>query len=87
MSRGIKDIIEVLKKIEKKNVYINITHSLYGDQNIKCAFQLLNDGERLGFLVGEQEIYINKDAICDIGIKGNLVYFADEVMCIKIRKM
>ena len=87
MSRGIEDLIEVLKKIEGKNVWINITHDLYGDQNIKCAFQLLNDGERLGFLVGEQEIYINKNEICNIGIKGNLVCFADKVMCIKIRNM
>ena len=87
MSRGIKDLIEILKKIEGNNVWINITHDLYGNQNIKCAFQLLNDEERLGFLVGEQEIYINKNEISNIGIKGNLVYFADKVMCIKIRNM
>lgn len=82
-----KDLIKELKKIENKNVWIHITHDLYGNQNIKCAFQLLNDEERLGFLIGEQEIYINKSEICNIGIKGNLVYFADNVMCIKIRDM
>lgn len=87
MSHGIKDLIEILKKIEGNNVWIHITHDLYGNQNIKCAFQLLNDEERLGFLVGEQEIYINKNEISNIGIKGNLVYFADNVMCIKIRDM
>lgn len=82
-----KDLIKELKKIENKNVWIHITHDLYGNQNIKCAFQLLNDEERLGFLIGEQEIYINKSEICNIGIKGNLVYFADDIMCIKIRNM
>jgi hypothetical protein len=87
VSHGIKDLIEILKKIEGNNVWIHITHDLYGNQNIKCAFQLLNDEERLGFLVGEQEIYINKNEISNIGIKGNLVYFADNVMCIKIRDM
>ena len=87
MSSGIKDLTKELKKIERKNVWINITHDLYGDQNIKCAFQLLNDEERLGFLIGEQEIYMNKNEICNSGIKGNLIYFADDIMCIKIRKM
>ena len=87
MSRGIKDLIETLKQIEGENVWIHVTHDLYGNQNIKCAFQLLNDEERLGFLVGEQEIYINKIEICNIGIKGNLIYFADDIMCIKIRNM
>ena len=82
-----KDLIEALKKIERNNVCVDITHKLYGDQNIKCAFRLVNDGERLGFLVGEQEIYINKNEIRDFGIKGKLVYFADEVMCIKIRNV
>lgn len=87
MSHGIKDLIEILKKIEGNNVWIHITHDLYGNQNIKCAFQLYNNEERIGFLVGEQEIYINKNEISNIGIKGNLVYFADNVMCIKIRDM
>ena len=87
MCNGIKDLTKILKKIEGNNVLVNITHTLYGDQNIKCAFRFLNDGKRLGFLVGEQEIYINKNEICNIGIKGNLVCFADKVMCIKIRKM
>lgn len=87
MNHGIKDLIEVLKKIDGDHVCIHITHDLYGNQNLKCAFQLFNNEERLGFLIGEQEIYINKNEICDIGIKGNLVYFADKVMCIKIRNM
>ena len=87
MNHGIKDLIEVLKKIEGENVWINITHDLYGNQNIKCAFQLYDNEERIGFLAGEQEIYIYKKDICNIGIKGNLIYFADKIMCIKIRKM
>ena len=84
---GIKDLIEALKKIEGINVLINIGHKLYGDQNIKCAFHIINDEKRLGFLVNDQEIYIEKEKIKNIGIKGDLYYFADEIMCIKIRKM
>lgn len=84
---GLKEIIEGLKKTEGANVWINIVHELYGDQNLKCAFRLLNNEEHLGFLIGEQEIYIEKNKICNVGIKGELLYFADEIMCIKIRKL
>ena len=87
MTSGVKEIIEKLKKIEGSNVCIHIGNDLYGDQNIKCAFHLLDNEEHLGFLIGEQEIYINKNKICNIGIKGELLYFADEIMCIKIRKL
>lgn len=85
-TNGIK-VIEELKKIVGEHVWVHITHKLYGDQNIKCAFHLLNDEERLGFFVNEQEIYIEKNRIENVGIKENLIYFADELMCIKIRKM
>ena len=86
-TNGIKELIETLKSINGDNVWIHIQHDLYGDQNLKCAFQLLNDEERLGFLSGEQEIYIEKSKIKNIGVQDNLFYFADELMCIKIRKM
>jgi hypothetical protein len=84
---GIKDLIKELKKIELSYVWIHIGNSLYGDQNLKCAFQIVNDEKRLGFLINGQEIYIEKDKICNIGIKGNLYYFADDIMCIKIREL
>lgn len=84
---GIKDLIDELKKINGANVLIHIGHKLYGDQNIKCAFQIVNDEKRLGLLVNGQDIYIEKNKIKDIGIKGNLFYFADKIMCINIRKL
>lgn len=84
---GIKDFIEELKKLELSSVWINIGHKLYGDQNVKCAFQLINDEKRLGFLINNQEIYIEKNKICSSGIKGKLYYFADDIMCIKIRRL
>ena len=84
---GIKEIIKELKKIEGICVKINIDHKLYGSQNLQVALQLINDEERLGFLVNEQEIYIEKNKISNVGAKEELWYFADEVMCIKIRKL
>jgi hypothetical protein len=86
-TNGIKELIEILKNINGTNVWIHIKHDLYGDQNLKCAFQLLSDEERLGFFLGEQEIYIEKNRIKNIGAQDNLFYFADDLMCIKIRKM
>lgn len=82
-----RELIEELVGIEGKNVLINIGHKLYGDQNIKCAFHIINNGEHLGFSVNGQEIYIEKSKICNMGIKENLYYFSDEIMCLKIRKM
>jgi hypothetical protein len=86
-TNGIKDFIETLKNINGENVWVHITHDLYGNQNLKCAFQLLNDEERLGFSIDAQEIYIEKNKIKNIGVQDNLFYFADDLMCIKIRKM
>lgn len=86
-TNGIKELAEKLKKINGENVWIHVAHDLYGGQNLKCAFQLLDNEERLGFLIGEQEIFIEKNKICNIGSQDDLYYFADELMCIKIRKV
>ena len=86
-TNGIKELIKELKKICGESVWIYVSHTLYGDQNLKCAFQLLNDEERLGFLINEHEVYIEKNKIKNVGIKEDLFYFSDELMCIKIRKM
>ena len=86
-TNGIKEFIETLKRINGKNVWIHVAHDLYGNQNLKCAFQLLNDEERLGFSLEEQEIYINKNEIKNVGVQDNLFYFTDDLMCIKIRKV
>ena len=86
-ANGIKEMIEELKKINGKDVCIHMHNDLYGSQNLKCAFQLLSDEERLGFLINDQEIYIEKNKIENIGVQDNLFYFADDLMCIKIRKV
>ena len=84
---NMRELIEKLMGIEGENVWVNIGHKLYGDQNVKCAFHIVNNEEHLGFSINDQRIYIEKDKICQIGIKENLYYFSDEVMCIKIRKL
>lgn len=82
----IDKLIKELKRIEGSNVWIHIGNKLYGDQNIKCAFQIVNNEKHLGFSVNGQKIYIEKNKICYVGIRGKLYYFADDIMCIKIRE-
>ena len=85
--KGVIEFIQILKKIDGKNVKINIKHKLYGDQNLQVALRILDNEERLGFLVNGQEVYIQKNEISDVGAKDGLWYFADKIMCITIREM
>ena len=85
--KGVIEFIQILKKIDGENVKINIKHKLYGDQNLQVALRILDNEERLGFLVNGQEVYIQKNEISDVGAKDGLWYFADKIMCITIRKM
>jgi hypothetical protein len=84
-TKGIKNFTDELKKLNGLNVLINIEHKLYGDQSIKCALQVLNDEERLGFVTNGQEIYIYKDDIRHFGAYCGLYYFADKIMKVEIR--
>ena len=82
-----KEFIYELNKIDKTYVRVYIEHKLYGDQNIKCAFHIINDEERLGFSVNKQDIYIYKKEIINFKLKNGLYYFADQIMSITIRKL
>jgi hypothetical protein len=84
---NMRELIKVLNGIEDKNVYISIGHKLYGDQNVKCAFHIINNEKHLGFSINGQEIYIEKDKVSNIEINKNWYYFSDEIMCLKIRKL
>ena len=83
---NLKLFIDELKKFNGTNVFIKIKHQLYGDQSIQCAFQIVDDEERLGFSVNTQEIFIYKGHICNFGKNDGSYYFADDIMNIEIRK-
>ena len=82
---GIENFVEELKKINGKCVQINITHKLYGDQKIEYDLCVLNDKCRLGFLINEQEIYLNKGGIIDYGVIKGMYFWADKLMRIEIQ--
>jgi hypothetical protein len=86
-TKDIKFFTDELKILSGTNVSIKIEHKLYGNQSIKCALQILNDEERLGFVINYQEIYVYKNEILHFWENDGLYYFADKVMNINIKKV
>jgi hypothetical protein len=82
---GIEKFIEELKKINGKQVKINIAHKLYGSQTIEYGLRVLDDEGRLGFYINEQEIYLNKRDIIDYGMIKGMYFWADKLMKVEIQ--
>ena len=82
---GIEKFIEELKKINGKQVKIDIAHKLYGSQKIEYDLCVLEDEGRLGFFINEQEIYLNKRDILDYGVSRGVYFWADKVMRVEIQ--
>ena len=85
MNTGIRDFITEIKNIEGRRVSIKTAHKLYGNQSIEIDFKIIDDTSRLGFKVKGQAIYIEKSALIDYGIIGNLYYFASDLMRIELK--
>lgn len=85
MNAGLRDFIAELKGIKGEKVNIDILHKLYGDQKVACKLEIIDDASRLGFSINEQEIYIDKETIRGFGIEKGTYYFANELMCIKLK--
>ncbi len=82
---GIKNFAKKLGRLKGKEVKIRISHKLYGIQNIKYNFQLIDDDNRLGFSINGEAIYIKKNEICNFGAIDNMYYFADKLMRIELQ--
>ena len=82
---GIEKFIEELKKINGKQVKIDIAHKLYGSQKIEYDLCVLEDEGRLGFSINEQEIYLNKRDIVNYGVDKGMYFWADKVMRVEIQ--
>lgn len=85
MNLGIEKFIEELDKINGEHVKIEIVHKLYGNQGIEYDLCILNDEGRLGFIINQQEIYLNKWDIIDCGVIKGMYFWADKIMTIKIQ--
>jgi hypothetical protein len=82
---GIENFVEELKKINGKQVKIDIAHKLYGSQKIEYDFCVLEDEGRLGFVINEQEIYLRKRDIIDYGMIKGMYFWADKIMKVEIQ--
>lgn len=67
-------------------VYIN--HKVYGEQELNIRkFQPLCDDDRIGFLIGKQEIYICADEIQSIEAYENVYIINGNIQDIIIEKI
>lgn len=83
--KGINILEKAFNENNGKDAMISISHVLYGDQKIKCKLDYIFDDKRIGLKAKTgQEIFIYRDDIVDYGIEDG-IYFADDVMKIKIK--
>lgn len=83
--KGISTVEENLMKSKGDDAVIGISHKLYGKQKIKLKLDYILDSKRIGFrLKNGQEIFVYKDEIVDCGIEDG-IYFADDIMEVKIK--
>ena len=80
----IQQIVKKLSMLNTQMVYVYLKHILYGSQKIKCALHALWDGERVGLIINNEEIYITVNELRDIYIDNNEYYIKSDVMEIRI---
>ena len=61
-------------------VSVCIKHILYGSQKIKCALRPLWDGERIGLIINDEDIYVTTSELKDVSIGDNEFVIKSEVM-------
>lgn len=76
--------IDNLYNLDGKDGRITINHEWYGDQKIKGVVHIINDGERIGVKIKDNEIFLYNSEITDIELKENSVIIKGEIMQIKI---
>lgn len=83
-TKGIYNVEKALTKYNGEDAVISISHALYGGQQLKCKLDCIFDEQRVGFRIGNQEIFVYKNEIVDCGIEDG-IYFADDIMEVKIK--
>lgn len=73
-----------IHNLEKMNGKIIIHHALYGNQKIVGNFHIINDGERVGVKVKNNELFLWENEITDIKVNGNCIIIQGEIMQIQI---
>jgi hypothetical protein len=79
-----KKIVNDLHNLNGKNGEITIHHDWYGNQKIRGIFHIIDDGERIGVKLKDNEIFLWNNEITNIEVSGNCAMIKGESMQIKI---
>lgn len=80
-----KEFIEKFNGLSNKCADIYIKHALYGAQKIKkCVLHPTVDGESIGLIINEENVYITMDELLNANIDNNVCTITSEVMELQI---
>ena len=76
---------EHFKEIEHCNGRVILRHTLFGTQTFYCDdIHIIDDGVRLGIILKNQEIFVDKQAIKLVRARNNTFAMTDDMMRIEI---
>lgn len=76
---------EKFKKIEHCKGKIILEHKLFDRQVHRCEdLHIINDDEKIGLIIKNQHIYIDKQSVKFVRNRGNTYTMSDDMLSIKI---
>ena len=80
-----KEFIERFEALNGKKSDVYIEHILYGSQKMRgCVPYTIWDGERIGFIIEDEEKYLMMDELCDAHVSSQECCLRGDVMEIKL---
>ena len=62
-----------------------LEHALFGKSVYECErLQILDDDRKLGVIVKNRELFVYKDKLMNFKMDGNVYFFSDNILSIKI---
>lgn len=81
-----KEFIERFWVLDGKKADVYIEHILYGSQKMRgCVPHILWDGERIGFIIEDEEKYLMMDELVDVCADDHGCCLKSDVMEIKLK--
>lgn len=81
-----KEFIERFWALNGKKADVYIEHILYGSQKMRgCVPCTIWDGERIGFIIEDEEKYLTMDELCDAYVSSQECCLRGNVMTIKLK--
>lgn len=81
-----KEFIERFMALSGKKADVYIEHILYGSQKMRgCVPYTIWDGERIGFIIEDEEKYLTMDELCDAHVSSQECCLRGSVMTIKLK--